>query len=82
MEYEVGSIPEGDLEGFKNWSERELNQIARAFKEFSMPIFAQLNNEPSRPRNGMTVYADGTNWNPGAGEGVYTYYAAAWHKLG
>jgi|SRR3990167_1970533 len=33
-------------------------------------------------RDGMTVYADGATWNPGSGEGIYAYYAAAWHFLG
>lgn len=37
---------------------------------------------PDKPRDGLTLLADGTHWNPGAGQGVYTYYAAAWHKLG
>lgn len=42
-----------------------------------------LNAEPSRREEGMTVGADGTNWNPGAGgKGVYTFYNNAWNKLG
>lgn len=28
---------------------------------------------PARPRKGMIVYADGTDWNPGSGEGLYVY---------
>lgn len=31
---------------------------------------------------GQVAWADGTNWNPGAGGGLYEYRAdAAWHKL-
>ena len=41
-----------------------------------------LNAAPTRVFDGMTVLADGVNWNPGAGAGVYTYYGAAWNKLG
>lgn len=37
---------------------------------------------PTKPRNGMTVLADGTKWDPGSGAGVYTYYGGSWHKLG
>lgn len=37
---------------------------------------------PSKPRDGMLRLADGTNWNPGSGAGVYAYYGAAWHFLG
>ena len=36
---------------------------------------------PSKPREGMVVFADGTHWNPGAGRGVYVYSSAAWSKL-
>ena len=37
---------------------------------------------PTKPRDGMLRRADGTNWNPGSGAGVYCYYGAAWHFLG
>ena len=40
-----------------------------------------LNVEPSRPREGMIVHADGTNWNPGAGAGFYGYTSGSWTKL-
>lgn len=38
--------------------------------------------EPPKPRLGMIVLADGSDWNPGAGQGAYIYYAGAWNKLG
>lgn len=41
-----------------------------------------LNVQPTRPREGMVTGADGTNWNPGSGKGVYAYYSGAWHLLG
>lgn len=37
---------------------------------------------PTKPREGMVTGANGTNWNPGAGKGVYCYYTGAWHLLG
>lgn len=38
---------------------------------------------PTKPRAGMLVYADGTSWNPGSGEGVYRFsLAAAWVYIG
>lgn len=40
-----------------------------------------LENEPAEPFDGMLVYADGTSWNPGSGEGFYGYEAGAWVKL-
>lgn len=47
-----------------------------------MVDFRELPKPPKRVYAGLTVLADGANWDPGAGQGVYTYYAAAWHKLG
>ena len=38
---------------------------------------------PARPLAGMVVYADGTTWNPGSGEGIYRYdLGGAWVKVG
>lgn len=44
--------------------------------------WAARNVVPDKPRSGDIVYADGTNWNPGSGQGFYGYYAGAWHFLG
>lgn len=43
-----------------------------------------LHVAPSKLRAGMIVYADGVDWNPGSGEGVYRRNAAnsAWVFLG
>ena len=32
--------------------------------------------------DGLIVYADGTSWDPGSGQGIYCYYGSAWNKLG
>lgn len=37
---------------------------------------------PSSPVVGDIVYADGTDWDPGSGAGIYAYYGSAWNKLG
>ena len=34
--------------------------------------------EPPKPREGYYVLADGTQWNPGSGKGVYIYDGSAW----
>ena len=47
----------------------------------SFVLLPELFVAPSEPQNGMIVYADGTQWNPGAGEGFYGYQAGAWVKL-
>ena len=61
---------------------RELQALAQSLvsvKEFE--ILKTLNVAPIRPREGMIVKADGTNWNPGSGAGFYGY-RAGWRFLG
>lgn len=36
---------------------------------------------PDKPRDGMKRYADGTQWDPGGGEGLYIYYNGVWNKM-
>ena len=38
---------------------------------------------PTKPRGGDIRYADGTNWDPGSGEGIYFYKesTSAWVQL-
>lgn len=43
--------------------------------------FVVLTREPERPRRGQLVYADGTEWDPGSGEGVYAYNGTVWVPL-
>lgn len=62
--------------------QRELDAIALQFVDSDYLQLKKLNAEPSRPRDGIIVYADGTNWDPGTGEGYYGYYGSAWRKLG
>lgn len=44
----------------------------------NMPVRAVA---PVKPREGTLAIADGTNWNPGMGAGLYEYKASAWVKL-
>jgi len=44
--------------------------------------YDESNAVPSKPRAGDVRYADGTNWNPGSGDGIYLYLSTgAWSKL-
>lgn len=42
-----------------------------------------LHAAPARPRPGLVVIADGSDWNPGSGEGLYRYnLAGQWIFIG
>lgn len=44
-------------------------------------VFAALAAAPAKLIDGLVVRADGTNWNPGYGAGLYVYRGGAWHML-
>lgn len=61
----------------------ELTKISSAFAALEVPsiILAITHVEPIRPQEGMVVNADGANWNPGGGAGLYQYLGGSWSKL-
>lgn len=61
----------------------EFANIASTLEGVESVLLTPLNVEPAKPRDGMIVLADGTNFNPGAGgAGFYGRSAGAWVKLG
>lgn len=51
---------------------RELHRLAGELNKALNQQMIVYNEEPDRPRDGL-YYADGTNWNPGSGRGLYRY---------
>ena len=73
-------IEPDDIPRFLN---EELPRISREMSGASDYIMLNvLNVAPDKPRAGMLVEADGTNWDPGSGAGTYIYRSGAWVKLG
>lgn len=81
MSYIPGKVPK-DLESLAKFLQEELHQIRLRFAEVPEERLIKTYVAPAKPYDGMKRYADGTQWNPGAGEGEYIYYAGAWHKCG
>lgn len=83
--YRPNNVPPdaAQLPAFLN---QELAEIARAQQE---PVFyldiAISNSAPKVPTSGRVVryaQADGTNWNPGYGAGLYAYRSGTWVFIG
>lgn len=74
---ELSSVPE-----LVQFVVSENRRIAAALAGALPSTLVELNAAPTRLREFMIVAADGTNWDPGSGRGVYAYYSGAWHKLG
>jgi hypothetical protein len=67
------------------WAEAQFRVIERVFNEGAIYVrLVPLNAEPPKPRNGMVVYADGSDWDPDGGAdgpGVFAYVNGAWERL-
>lgn len=60
----------------------ENRRIAAALNARLEGILPEIHAEPTKLISGMVAFADGTDWDPGSGQGVYCYYNSAWNKLG
>ncbi len=81
MAYRAGLPPE-DVEQLGVYVEEQLVEVSENLDMVDNLTLVELHAEPAKPRTGMVVLADGTNWNPGSGAGVYTYFGSAWNLLG
>jgi len=60
---------------------RELLRISTAIVLGKAQQIEFRNVAPDRVYEGLILGADGTNWDPGSGQGVYVYYNSTWNKL-
>lgn len=79
--YVPGTPPENAAE-MRRFLFDELGKIAATFQALAAGHVDKTYAAPAKPREGDIRLADGTQWNPGSGAGVYAYYGAAWHFLG
>jgi hypothetical protein len=83
--YQPANVSPEFTEEQRRWLEQEFSAIKRAW-EADKPSeeLTVRHASPTKVMAGMLVYADGTDWNPGSGEGVYRRNAAnaAWVFLG
>lgn len=74
-------LERSSLEGLAASVEREMLRIAAMSEIALLRQIEFLHVEPDKPREGMVAGADGTDWDPGSGQGVYIYFAGAWNVL-
>ncbi len=73
------SVP--DKAGFFAYVYRQFQNIAAAINNLANGTREIRYVEPEKKSEGMLVYADGTDWDPGLGEGYYVYRSDGWYKL-
>lgn len=69
------------VEELRRFVEDELTRISQAIDAPEFVTFEVKHVAPTRPTAGMIAFADGTNWNPGSGRGLYEYRTSSWVKL-
>lgn len=77
----VPENPPANAEGLASYIYRELQRVGATISLGVSKHIDFLAVAPAKPREGMVRGADGTNWNPGSGKGVYVYYDGIWNKL-
>ena len=80
--FEVKAIPDFDRELKDYLIDLEL-RISEALRvaEFDVINLAEQNTLPEKLRDGDVFHADGANFDPGGGEGLYFYNGATFRKL-
>lgn len=69
------------VEELRRYVEEELEKISKEFNETIALDLRTVHQEPKRPREGMIVSADGSDWNPGAGGGAYEFVGGVWRRV-
>jgi hypothetical protein len=63
----------------RSWISNELVRVSNAFTTSSQTTtLLVLTAAPAKPQIGQVIFADGTNWNPGSGRGLYYYDSGGW----
>jgi hypothetical protein len=79
----VSSVPPSDPEQLPGYIHQELMSITGALSQLQDGRYTVLYHPPPRFIPGTVVYADGTSWDPGSGEGLYRYsLAGSWIFIG
>lgn len=79
MSYAPLNFESNDLGEIVRWLNTELRLIADELKKRELVVY---NVAPTERFYGQIVIADGTNWNPGSGHGLYWWNGTAWTFLG
>ena len=80
--YVPKNSPEDRLEDIREWAEDEFLELSKNLVLSDFLRVKKLTEPPMKFLEGMIVFADGANWDPGSGEGIYCYYNSQWNKLG
>jgi hypothetical protein len=76
------TVPSSSPESGPEYIYQELLRVAEALQLVEDGMYLPIRAvPPKKMREGMLAIADGTNWNPGAGKGLYEFRNGLWAKL-
>lgn len=75
------SEPPEDAAETRRFLRDELQKISIAITALALGHLDKTNVAPLKPREGDIRFADGANWNPGAGKGIYAHNGTAWVQV-
>ena len=81
MTYSPRPVPASIERAAQTYLADEFRKVRDALDVVDVIRFQERNAEPSKISDGMVLYADGSNWNPGDGEGLYARVNGAWQTL-
>lgn len=82
MSYQPGQVPD-DPSDLPRYLRAEMTAIAAALRQLADGHLDVQFKAPVKPRRGDIRYADGIQWNPGGGEGIYYFNGGGtWTQLG
>lgn len=83
MAFEVGPPPgTNSVADALEYVFEELQKVRDEFESARDILYlVERHTEPEKPREGMIALADGSDWDPGSGRGVYVYLSGAWDPL-
>lgn len=81
--YYTPKVPPQSQEDLIKFLDEELVRISLVLNRGISGEYEIQYSQPSRIFPGLVVYADGTSWNPGGGEGLYRRSLTnTWVKVG
>lgn len=72
-----------DVNALAEWLHGELLEISKAISGIEQVLLPNMHRPPAKVAPGMLVRADGVDWDPGAGRGIYWWDEdnGTWNKL-
>lgn len=77
VQYTPNQVP-SDLPGLVRFLTDEFQSLSAVIRALSLGHLDKTYVAPEKPRDGDIRYADGVQWNPGAGPGIYWFNGTDW----